>query len=406
MRLCLIRCPSPFLIDERIFPPLGLLAVGTALKLRGHDVTIYDGELENIPLDYNFYGFGPTIAEYGYAKEAKDKIREYTKKAWIVIGGPYATLNPQQCIDDDFDCIVTGDGEIEAERAFLETTPQTLIHAEEHPLDDYPMIDRTLLNHDHYHYYLNGIRATTIMTSQGCPYKCAFCCKNYKSVRYKSVGRVIEEITELHDVFGYKALAFPEDLFILNRKRTEEICACLKKLGILWRCLVRGDFIVKYGEEFVQMMADSGCVDVRMGIESGSNKILKIVNKGENTDTLLKAIKMLQNVGIRVKGFFIIGLPGEDYSTIAETKKFLAEANLYDIDIKIFQPYLGTPIWENREKYDIQWDDGLDFEKLFYKGKIGEYYGNVRTSSLTTEQIYKEWVQIETKYKEKFLCQT
>lgn len=399
MRICLVRCPAPFLIDERVFPALGLMAVGTALKQKGHDVTIYDGHIDTIPLDFDNYGFGPTIAEYSFARDAKDKIKAHNPSAKVIIGGPYATLNPGRCMDDNFDCVVRGDGELVAEDAFAGSA--TLIEADEHPLDDYPTIDRSILDIRSYKYFLDGEPATTLMTSQGCPFKCAFCCKNYTTVRFKSIERVKEEIDDLHYNFKFNALAFPEDLFIMRRKRTESICLHLKSLRIKWRCLVRADMVVKYGPEFTSLMADCGCVDVGMGIESGSDRILKIVNKAEDSSTILKAIELLKGARIRVKGFFIVGLPGETGETITETRRFLDRAKLDDIDIKIYQPYLGSPIWKEREKYDLQWDDNIDFDKLFYKGKYGEYYGNVRTSSLTTEQIYKEWVDIEYTYKRK-----
>lgn len=372
------------------------MAVGTSLKLQGHDVTIYDGGIENIPLDFPYYGFGPTTPEYPYAFAVKGIIRQINPKAKVIIGGPHATLNTKKCIDGGFDCVVVGDGEIAAEEAFINNTP--VVVGKECLLDEYPIIDRTLINLKNYKYLLNGRLATTLMTSQGCPFKCAFCAKNYSTVRYRSAWRVIEEIDYLNFDFGYKALAFPEDLFILNRKRTEVICTYLKKLGIIWRCLVRADLIVKYGPEFIKMMADSGCVDVGMGIESGSDKILSIINKGETSNTMKQAIRMLKNSGIRVKGFFIVGLPGENEETLEETNNFLDEMKLDDVDIKIYQPFPGTPIWNNRGSYDIQWQD-IEPQNMFYKGRPKEYYGNVCTSSLTNEQIVKTWNYLEGTYK-------
>jgi len=237
-----------------------------------------------------------------------------------------------------------------------------------------------------------------MMTSQGCPYKCAFCAKNYKTVRLRNLGKVFEEIAQIHLTFGYNAIAFPEDIFILYKTRVEKICNCLKEFGIIWRCLVRADLIVKYGMDFLKIMADSGCIEVGMGIESGSDEILETINKGETVDIIKTAIKMLKDSGIKVKGFFIVGLPGESQKTLDETRKFLEEISLEDVDIKIFQPYPGSPIWDNKEYYDIQWND-IDYHKMFYKGRPGEYYGNIRTKSLTTEQIYSNWVEMENTYK-------
>jgi len=146
------------------------------------------------------------------------------------------------------------------------------------------------------------------------------------------------------------------------------------------------------------MMSYCGCVEVGMGIESGSDTILKNVCKGETVATMKKAIRILKASGIRVKGFFIVGLPGESHSTLNETRQFIEEMKLDDIDCKIFQPYLGSPIFDNKEKYDIDWQD-IPIEDQFYKGRPGEYSGTIHTSHLTTDEIFKEWVQMESKYK-------
>lgn len=395
MDVCLVRLPAPFLIDERVFPPLGLMAVGTALKVKGHKVTIYDGRVEDVPLGFPYYGFGPTTPEYPYALAVKDKIRKANPKAKIILGGPHATLNAS-CLEDDFDCVVSGDGEEMVEKAFLGT--DTLLISEERPLDEYPIIDRTIIDLNKYKYYLNGRRATTLMTSQGCPFKCGFCAKNYRSVRFRSVESVFKEIEMLYSKFGYTALAFPEDLFILDKKRTERICGFLKSLDIIWRCLIRADIAVKHGKDFIKTLAKSGCVSVGMGVESGSDKILSIIHKGETVATIKEALRMVKEEGIKVKGFFILGLPGETKETLDDTDRFLAEMELDDVDIKIYQPFPGTPIWHNKDAYDIQWRP-IEMEKAFYKGRLGEYYGNVCTSALTNNQIKEAWIKMERTYK-------
>jgi len=394
MRICLVRCPSPFLIKDRILPPLGLMAVGTGLKLKGHRVYIYDGPMKTVPKDFDYYGFGPTTPEYGYALNIKDSLNQ---RARFVLGGPYATLKPNECLKDGWNCVVVGDGEEVSERAFL--GKDNLILAEDGNLDEYPIIDRSLVNIRSYKYYLFGRLSTTLITSRGCPYKCAFCCKNHCSVRLMSADRIIDEIKYLHYEFGYDALMYSEDLFIINRKRAEKVFDAMSALNIICRCLVRADVVVKYGQGFADMMSECGCIEVGMGIESGSDTILKNVNKGESVATIEKAVGILKKANIRVKGFFILGLPGESLETINETKAFLDKMQLDDVDIKIFQPYPGSPIWDRKQDFDIQWHDNLDYSQMFYKGRPGEYHGNVSTSSLTNKQIVKEWIEMESKYK-------
>ena len=360
MTICLVRCPSPFLVDDRVFPPLGLMAVGAGLKRDGHDVVVYDGELEQLPLDYDYYGFaevdvvnghgdyygfGPTSPEYPSAIGCMARIKQANPSARIVAGGPHVTLLYAQCVDDGWDSLVVGDGETAASVAFF--GHRKVVCADSLQLDEYPIPDRTLVDVKSYRLSLQGRPAATVVASRGCPYSCGFCSKNHDKVRINSADRVIEEIEILRVCFGYDAIAFPEDIFILNKRRTIKVCEYLKQKDIIWRCLVRADLVLQYGREFIDMMTGSGCVGVSMGIESGSNKILANINKGETVEQMREAVSLLKSCGVVVKGFFIIGLPGENEQTLAETEEFLRDMQLDEAEIKIFHPYPASPISNN-----------------------------------------------------------
>jgi len=255
-------------------------------------------------------------------------------------------------------------------------------------LDSYPIIDRDLLDEGihGYHYEINGIPATSMITSRGCPYRCAFCSKYSTGVRFRSAGLVNDEITLLHEVFGFSALMFYDDTFILRPQRVLEICKHLKTLGIVWRCFVRGDLIVKHGMDFVKLMADSGCVEVAMGVESGSDEILKAIHKGETVSDIRRATEWLDHYGIRVKGLFIVGLPGESWETLEDTTRLISELPFSALDFTVFQPYAGSPIYENKQDYDIDWDE-LPWDESYFKSRPGEYHCHVRTSSLSSKEI-------------------
>ena len=369
MRVCLIRCPSPFLIDDKVFPPLGLMAVGTVLKERGYDVHIHDGSIESIPMDFNHYGLGPTTPEYPSALEALRLIRKSNSKAMVTIGGPHANADCKDLFDEVIEGAVCYDSLI---------------------------IDRSLLDVRSYKYYIDGHLATTMVTASGCPYKCAFCSKG-PSFKARDVDLVIKEIETLRFDLDYKAIMFFDDTFILDKIRVMQICDCLKQMNMVWRCFVRADLVIKHGLDLLDVMADSGCVEVGMGIESGSNTILSNINKGETVEEIKEAIGMIQGKGIRVKGFFIIGLPGESVDTIDATHSFLDDVSLDDADFTVFQPYPGGDIYKNKEQYDIDWDT-LDRSEMFYKGKPGESSCFVRTSALSAGQLIESRNRLEEAY--------
>jgi len=138
-------------------------------------------------------------------------------------------------------------------------------------------------------------------------------------------------------------------------------------------------------------------VSVGIGIESGSDKILANISKGESTQTITTAISMLKDAGIKVKGFFILGLPGEDESTLEETERFLDRVSLDEVELKIYQPYPGSPIYEKPEQFDIGWKT-IDLADSFFKGRRGDYRGSVFTSKLTTDRIVEVWRKLMDKY--------
>ena len=390
MKICLLTCSAPFLIDEKVFPPLGLMGVGTALRLQGNEVSIADS-----PDDSMYFGLGPTTPEYADALSILRQIKSQNTSSRVVIGGPHATANPTECLADGFDVVAVGDGERITAATFLASGVVDLGRGR---LDEYPITDRSLMEIRGFRYEIGGNLATTIVTSRGCPYRCGFCANTERQVRYYSIERIEREVRYLRDEWGYTALMIFDDLFILDKDRALRICAVLDRCGMLWRCFVRGDLVVRHGRELVDVMATSGCIEVAIGIESGSDRILKVIRKGEDTGTIRQAIKMLHAAGIRVKGLFIVGLPGENPNSIDETRRFIEEVPLDDADFTIFQPYRGSPIWNNRNEYDILWDH-VPAGQRFYKGRPGQYRCGVSTSRLSSDDILAARDNLEGRFR-------
>lgn len=380
MRIDLLRCPSPFLINEKVFPPLGLLAVATALDEQGCRVMVRDDLVPGA----QWYGVGPTTPEYPHAKKLLQEIKAEQPMAKVMIGGPHAAFRAEACLKDGFDLAVLGDGE----GLKLEHLRKGIVRLPELPLDSYPLINRRLLCHGvgEYQYLLHGIEATTMVTARGCPYRCAFCAKTSPNVRFRSAEHVNYEIEMLHSEFGYRALMFFDDIFILWKDRARSICDCLERLGMKWRCFVRADLVLKRGKDFLKRMVDAGCVEVGMGVESGSDQILANIQKGETVAEITKAMWWLNECGIAVKAFFIIGLPGETEETVEETRRLANGLPFVDADFTLFQPYAGSPVCANRHRYDVDWGTLWD-EESHYKGRLGRYKSNVWTSSLTARQL-------------------
>ncbi|GAH81749.1 unnamed protein product, partial [marine sediment metagenome] len=147
-----------------------------------------------------------------------------------------------------------------------------------------------------------------------------------------------------------------------------------------------------------KVMAKSGCKEIGIGVETGSQKILDIVNKGTTVEQNTKTIELARQYGVRSKAFIIVGLPSESKETIAETEQFIEKTKPDDIDATIYVPYPNTPIINNPEKYDIKFNES-DLKKAWFKGVPGKYSSMISTSNLSAEEIVEARDRIEKRFK-------
>ncbi len=408
MKVLLVNPNSDFLINEKVFPSLGLLYLSAYVKKHGYgDVTLLDmNEERPLPEVFNadvvgVYSNTPQFpSAVSLLREIRSKNR--ARNPLYVIGGPHVSGKPEDAAEEA-DVVVMGEGEA----AFLEIIRRKELSAMQDrvmrlpnikDIDSLPFPDRDLIDIKSYKYFLQGRPVTTVITSRGCPYGCNFCANNAwgKTLRLRSEKSVYEEVAMLKDRYGYDAFMFFDDTMTVSKKRMAGICELIKDLKIVYRCFIRSDTVDR---DILNKMRDSGCVEVGIGVESGSQRILDIVNKGETVKKNMDAIKLCHSQGIRVKAFFIIGLPGEDRESVRQTREFLDEADLDDLDITIYTPYPGSLIYKNKEDFDIRFKD--DYSHAWYKGKPGTYKSLASTSALSSDEIVRLRDEIEAKYKVK-----
>jgi len=397
MKIILIETPSPFLMDEKVNTPLGLLYLSAFLKQDGYDVVVRHltgDNYEEFNEQADIYGLSLTTPQYPYAIKIATRLKELYPKSVLVAGGVHPTVRPQECLDY-FDYVVKGEGEHAlsylVRQIELGRKPYSRIIEGMYVKDmaTLPMPDFNAVDLKSYKYYVGDRLATSIMSSRGCAWDCAFCnsCSMWKGkIRRNSVENVIKEIDLLYDM-GYRAVVFQDDVFTLDQDRVKRIGEHLLKKGMIYRCLIRGDDTTTL--EKLKIMKDTGCVHVGFGCESGSQKMLDMVNKRTSVEKNMEIIQRCKDAGLIIKTFFIIGLPGESHETIAETMKWIERAKsigMDGLDANIFYPYPGTTIRENMDKYDIKLRD-TSYDDSYMKGRSGEYRAMVSTSHLTAEEI-------------------
>ncbi len=165
--------------------------------------------------------------------------------------------------------------------------------------------------------------SATIISSRGCPYQCSYCDRSVyrRSFRYNSAEYLYEHMAFLKKEFNIRHVFFYDDLFTFNRERIEKFCGLLRKkpLGMTYNCAVRVGHI---DDELLRMLKASGCWMVSLGIESGAPEILARHKTKVDFNEMKTTVKRIQKSGLRAKGLFMMGLPGETEETIKSDIRF------------------------------------------------------------------------------------
>lgn len=192
----------------------------------------------------------------------------------------------------------------------------------------------------------------SLVFTRGCPNRCTFCDRSVfgSSCRAYSPERAVEIVRDLVTNYGVRELLMEDDTFIVSGTRIRNYCESLLAAGIKisWSCLGRAD---RVDPELLSLMKRAGCWHVSFGIESGDAGILRQVNKHLNTDQIRDAVVMCRDAGIRTKGFFMVGFPGETQETLETTRRFACSLPLDDITVTHLTPFPGSDLYKTAEKF-------------------------------------------------------
>lgn len=195
----------------------------------------------------------------------------------------------------------------------------------------------------------------TILSSRGCPYGCIYCPYTTfmgQQWRARTPDNVVKELKYLRKKYGVKSVLFRDPIFTLDKKRVTEICNKIinENIKIKWACETRLDCL---DENLVELMALAGCEGINVGIESSDPKILSNVKrKPVPKEFIQKIVSRANKNGIKVTGFFILGLPGETKDTLINTIKFSMELGLAYAEYKVATPFPGTELYNMAVRND------------------------------------------------------
>ncbi len=352
--------------------PLGLAYLESVLTEAGYKVAVADlrdrkVDISVIP-EAPIVGITATTGEIGMAKEIARQVKERRPETYTIIGGAHATYLPNDCLSD-FDLVVAGEADpymldpimfiADVKSEDLHKRCLNPLYTEpQEDLDELPFPTRHPFSFSETLFegagYGKGPKATSIITSRGCPFTCAFCQSEPRPVRFRSAENVAEETREIRDKWDCYHFRFEDDNFTLDPERVFLLCALLEPLKVHWRCHTRSDIFTR---EMAQAMRLAGCDEIGFGVESADQRVLDVVNKKETLEQHIRAIKIAEDTGIRTKAFFMTGLPNETDEIADLTKDFLQKAQPSKIILSRFTPYPGCDVWADPEKYGVAWID-------------------------------------------------
>jgi anaerobic magnesium-protoporphyrin IX monomethyl ester cyclase len=220
---------------------------------------------------------------------------------------------------------------------------------------------------------------TCVLTSYGCPFKCRFCIGGTVNYKKRTMANIIDELEYITSL-GIKEIYFADFTFTAEKRHVMELCQQMidRKMHLSWSCNVHSRTL---DNEILSSMKRAGCHTVQIGVESGTEEILKKYGKATDKEVIRRAFALCKKLRIRTVGYFIIGLPGEDKNSVRNTIKFAEELNPNFASFAIATPDIGTPLWTEAT------------EKGWFDPTIEEFdstgYPVMETSTLTREEIWQ-----------------
>jgi len=395
----------------RPYPPLGILYVSAWLEKHGYENEVFDttfssfGQLKQRLLDTRpgVVGIYTNLMTKVNVLRTMQFIKgePALRHTRIVLGGPEVRNHVDNFLVHGADFIVLGEGEesmlelvqaletgtdVAAVKsiAFRDGDGKTLFTEERtlmRNLDELPMPNRQKIDLQRYFDAWkdkHGTSAISINTMRGCPYTCKWCSRAVYGLSYRrrSARHVADEIAWIKANYDVDSIWFVDDVFTVNHKWLREFAAEVTTRGLVvpYECITRAD---RMNEEVIQLLRQSGCFRVWIGAESGSQKIIDLMDRRVDVMQVREMIRKAQQAGIQAGTFIMVGYPGETEADIRETVRHLKESNPDLFTITVAYPIKGTPLYEEVENNFIEalpWEKTTDRDIDFKRTYPREYY--------------------------------
>ncbi len=394
-----------------LLPPLGVAALAAQLRRLGLQARVFDctfGTHERLQRELSSYephivGIYSMVSLTGNSLRIAEMVKARLPGSLLVAGGPLPTVFPGRYAGH-FDAVFRGEADLSfphfcrdyfasaAGRMTLAdllplsayaglcidhpalTVHNPVVHHSQSELETFPLPDRSGFDHAAYQrvwQQTTGTKTTSLIATLGCPYACDFCSKPIfgNVIRRRDLDMVFAEIDQIQ-ALGYNALWIADDLFTLSPLYLEEFCRRMAGRHVTWSCLSRANGI---DEATARLMRQAGCRRVYLGLESGSQSTLELMNKKITVEQGVRTAEVYRRAGIGAAAFFIVGYPGETAWSIEETFKLALTLPLDEISFNVPVPLPGSRLFERLGSPDEGRDWTCENEVTFvYPTEIDE----------------------------------
>lgn len=396
-----------------VMPSLGLGYLAAILQEEGHEVSVLNTAKERMTFDgfsalvsaeqYDIIGFQLFTYDLNPVKRHLDIIKRLSGNTITVAGGPHPSGDPEGTLVylDQLDFAFQGEAEtglpllldklsggsvdltaipglVWRDSGAVRKNPPIFIE----DLNTLPMPAWDLLCPESFPEAPHGaftraFPTAPIVITRGCSSRCTFCagsCINGKRIRRRSMDNVMAELHHLAGR-GIREFHIEDENFTASPEYVLAFCGRLKAegFGMSWS-LPSGVRLDTLTREVVVALADAGCYSLAVGVEFGSDRLLRLTGKGVTLELIRERLKLFAGVGIKLTGFFMFGIPGETYEEMKETVKFAMELPIHRAQFNIFMPLPGSVEWDKLKKAGhlghLEWDHFFVHDVAYTDGSV------------------------------------
>lgn len=425
MKIVLVQPKAFKHAPAHVYEPLNLGYLAAYLREKGYpDVTVSiaafekDERIVNKAARAAVVGITATSPMITHGQQLAHLIKAANPKVTIVFGGSHPSAVPESVLENkDIDFVIRGEGEltlhelVQALEQASSTTNilglscrynNTIIHNSNRPLvknvDKFPFVARDLIRQEQFIARSFGNfakRSAWVLSSRGCPFECTYCASNAiwtRRWRPRSPENIIQEIRQLVDIYRVEHINFADDTFTVDKERCLKFCRLLleNKLGLTWGCNVHANTA---DEELFREMKRAGCIEIWIGVESGSPAILKELKKNTTVSKIREAFRAAHAAGLRRHAYLMLGTASESYGTIEETENLVEGIRPDMAAITVFTPYPGCEAYDEAKKKGYV-SDGMDWSAVDLHTTV-----TMPTKYLSKEEIASEHQRLSKKFK-------